>query len=78
MENVTVNQLIEKDLFAVDADIEKRYERSLERASETDHVDFETFRQNETRDMNSSKPKQQNLSACMEMADAKLNNNGVF
>ncbi len=65
-------------LFAVDADINTRYKRILERASETDHIDFDTFIENEAREMKSDNPNQQNLSACMAMSDAKLINNGSF
>lgn len=65
-------------LFAVDADQKLRYERILERASETDKVSFETFVENEAREMNSTDPNKQNISACMQLADFKFENNGNF
>ena len=63
-------------LLAIDADPEKRYNRIVERASETDHISFETFIANEQREMKSSEPYGQNLSACISMADAVVMNNG--
>jgi dephospho-CoA kinase len=66
------------NLFAVDADQRTRYERIVERASETDKVSFETFVANENREMNSTDPNKQNISACMKLADYKFVNDGNF
>jgi dephospho-CoA kinase len=63
-------------LIAVDADIAIRYQRIILRGSETDHVDFEEFAANETREMNSNDPNKQNLRKCLEMADIRIENNG--
>ncbi|MDE7091639.1 MAG: AAA family ATPase [Bacteroidales bacterium] len=63
-------------LLSVDAPIDTRFRRISERGSATDHVDFDTFKANEAREMNNADPTKQNLSACMEMADAKLDNSG--
>ncbi|MBN2637894.1 MAG: AAA family ATPase [Bacteroidales bacterium] len=63
-------------LFAVDADPKVRYGRIVTRASETDHVDYETFLSNEKREMTTSDPNKQNLARCIEMADYRFNNNG--
>lgn len=65
-------------LFGVDADQKLRYSRVIERASETDHVSFETFASNEAREMTSTDPDKQNISACMKMADYTFENNGSF
>ena len=65
-------------LFAVDADPKIRYERIVSRNSETDHVSFETFLENELREMSSSDPNHQNVGRCMEMADYVFQNNGDF
>ena len=65
-------------LLAVDADPRLRYERILKRASETDHIDYETFVANEAREMTSSDPASQNLKRCIEMADRVLWNNGTI
>lgn len=65
-------------LFAVDADQKLRYERIVSRASETDKVSFETFAENENREMTSTDLNKQNLSACMRMADYRFINNGSF
>lgn len=65
-------------LIAVDADPHIRYQRIRQRQSETDHIDFETFLENERREMISSDPNAQNLSKCIELADYKLLNNGTI
>lgn len=64
-------------LFAVDADRLERYKRIQQRASETDFIDYNTFVQNEEREMNSTDPNKQNLSACMALADYRFDNNGT-
>lgn len=63
-------------LFAVDADQQARYERIKQRSSETDHIDFETFKMNEEREMNNTDPNKQNLSGCIAQADFVFNNDG--
>ncbi len=65
-------------LFSVDALPDLRYERIVKRASETDHISFETFLANEQREMNSDKPNEQNLKKCIEMADFRFSNNGTI
>lgn len=65
-------------LLAVDADPRIRYERIRKRGSETDHVNFDTFIQNEKREMKSDNQNEQNLSKCIQMADFTIfNNNSV-
>lgn len=64
-------------LFAVDAEPGLRYARIRLRQSETDQVDFETFLQNEAREMTSSDPAKQNLKRCIELADYRFLNNGT-
>jgi len=74
-----IDSLREKDnfvLFAIDATPEKRYERIVKRNSETDNISFDTFVENEQREMNSNDPNKQNLRKCIDMADYKFNNNG--
>lgn len=63
-------------LLAVDADARIRYERIKLRQSETDAIDYATFIENEQREMHSDDPNKQNLSACIDMADYTLTNNG--
>ena len=62
-------------LLAVDADPTVRYERIVQRNSETDHISYEEFLSNEQREMTSSDPNKQNLSKCIAMADYLLTNN---
>ena len=63
-------------LFAIDADPKLRYERIVLRDSETDHISFETFLDNEKREMDSTDPNKQNLRRCIEMSDFVFLNNG--
>jgi len=63
-------------LFAADADPEVRYERIKIRNSETDDIDFDTFLDNELREMTSTDPNKQNLKKCIQMADYTFYNNG--
>jgi dephospho-CoA kinase len=63
-------------LLAVDADVKTRYDRIVGRGTSTDTVSFETFVSNERREMESSDPAKQNLSACIAMADIVLMNDG--
>lgn len=65
-------------LFAVDADQKIRYERIVSRASESDKVSFEKFKDDENREMNSTDPTKQNLSKCILMADFKFDNNSTI
>jgi len=65
-------------LFAIDADPQIRYERVRRRQSETDNISYETFLDNEQREMNSVDPNSQNVGRCMELADYKLWNNGTM
>ncbi|MBP7101804.1 MAG: AAA family ATPase [Bacteroidales bacterium] len=62
-------------LFAVDALPEIRYERIVLRSSETDHINYQTFIQNEQREFTSNNPNNQNLKRCIELSDFKFLNN---
>jgi len=76
-----VNALQELDnflLIAVDADPALRYARVVERNSETDQIDFDTFKANEAREMTATDPAKQNLSACQKLANFVVDNNGSF
>lgn len=70
----------EKDffLFAIDANPDIRYSRAIERASETDNIDFETFITNEKREWTNTDPSKQNIKECVEMADFRFQNNGTM
>jgi dephospho-CoA kinase len=65
-------------LFAVDADPKIRYQRISARKSATDHVSFETFLENERREMSSDDPNAQNVGKCIELADFHFTNNGTI
>lgn len=61
-------------LLCIDADIKLRYKRIILRDSETDKIDFNTFVDNERREMESSDTNKQNLRIVMKMADYVLDN----
>jgi len=61
-------------LFAIDADIETRYSRIFERASETDKISFDEFMKQEQKEITSNNPNEQNLRKCIEMADYNFKN----
>jgi dephospho-CoA kinase len=63
-------------LFAVDAPSQSRYKRIVLRNSATDHVTYETFLDNERREMDSGDPNKQNLRKCIESADFVFQNDG--
>ena len=61
-------------LLAIDALPELRYERIVLRNSETDHIDYKTFLENEAREMTATDPNKQNLKSCIEQADFVIDN----
>lgn len=65
-------------LLAVDANPEIRYHRIVQRKSETDHISFDTFLENEQREMITTDPNKQNLSECIKQADFLLRNDHDF
>ncbi len=65
-------------LIAVDAEQRLRYQRIVRRNSETDRISWEQFLQAEQKEMHSADPNKQNIQACIELADFRLDNNGSF
>ena len=63
-------------LFSIDAPQEIRYQRAIERKSESDKVTFEEFINQEKRESESQNPNEQNLFACMKLADFHFYNDG--
>lgn len=64
-------------LLAVDADPNVRYSRVQFRKSETDHVTFERFMEDELRESRGDDPGRQNLRHTVALSDFKLNNDGT-
>lgn len=64
-------------MWAVDADIKKRYERITQRQSETDKVSFEKFVQDEQAEFANTDPSKNNLRGLIATADAVFQNNGT-
>lgn len=72
-----VDKLQEKKrfyLFSINAKREIRYRRIQDRKSSTDNITYSEFIENEKREMSSNDPAKQNLSACMELANFRFNN----
>lgn len=63
-------------LIAVDADRKLRYHRIYARKSETDNISFDKFISDEEREMQSTNPNNQNIGACIQLADFVIQNNG--
>lgn len=61
-------------LWAVDADVESRYTRIVERKSSTDMVSFQDFVRQEESEMENSDLLKQNLKACIAKADVCFRN----
>ncbi len=61
-------------LWAVDADIESRYARIVERGGCTDKVSFQEFVLQEEREMMNKDINKQNLKGCIEMANVRIRN----
>jgi dephospho-CoA kinase len=64
-------------LIAVDADIGTRYDRINSRKSETDSVSLEQFQVQESNEMMNTDQTKQNISACIELADFLIINDGT-
>lgn len=76
-----VSALRRKDHFTmvfVDAPVELRFERSRERSRPGDPETLEAFKQQEEQQMVSADKNAQNLSACREMADRVIVNDGSY
>jgi len=61
-------------LIATDADMKKRYRRSLKRNSKTDNLTYEEFVKTEEKEMHSNDKGRQNIRKCIEMADILIIN----
>ena len=62
-------------LIAIDAEPQRRYERTLMRGGETDKITFDKFLESEQKENFSEDENKQNLKECIEMADFILTNN---
>src|SRR3989338_2233272 len=62
-------------VFAIDADLNVRYQRIRARGGTKDNVSFEEFSEEQEREMYSSNPNKNNLGDAIACADIKLINN---
>lgn len=65
-------------VMGVDAEPLLRYERAVSRGSETDHVSYEKWRQQELAEMNTDDPTKQNVFGALELSDYMIENNGTL
>lgn len=65
-------------IIAVDADRQRRYERSIARGSELDQVDFETWAAQEEKELASTDPNGMSVNRVVQMADCRLANDGTL
>lgn len=63
-------------ILLVEAPIMLRYNRTVQRGRESDHISFETFVAQEKAEDNNPDPAAQNIMACMKLATHKLSNTG--
>lgn len=65
-------------VIGVDADPELRYKRSVLRASETDSVSFEQWKEQEKTESNSEDPTKQDIFGSLKKSDYIIDNNGTI
>ena len=65
-------------LLAVEADAKTRFERIKLRSRESDTLTYESFVEQEAKEAAGKKPTDQQLNQTLEMADAKIENNGAL
>ena len=61
----------------MDADIKVRYERIKSRQSDTDHIDFATFKAHDERE-NTGVSSGQNINDALSLCSVIINNNGTY
>jgi dephospho-CoA kinase len=65
-------------VIGVDADERLRFERSIGRGSETDHVTFEEWLDQQSRESNPDDPTKQDIFGALKEADIIVTNNGTL
>ncbi|MDB5265290.1 MAG: hypothetical protein JWM39_3 [Parcubacteria group bacterium] len=65
-------------VLGVDATPEIRFARVIKRASETDHVTFEKWVEQEKKEMNSSDPAKQDIFGALKLSDVIIENDGTI
>lgn len=64
-------------VLGIDADPKIRYERSVRRGSETDHVTFEKWQEQEVCESNPDDPTKQDIFGALKKSDYIITNNGT-
>jgi len=65
-------------VLGVDAKPEIRFERSINRGSETDHVTYEEWLDHERRESNPNDPTKQDIFSALKISDVIIENNGTL
>ncbi len=65
-------------VLGIDAGPQIRYERAVARGSETDHVSFSKWQEQEKEENNQSDPTKQNIFGALQLSDAVVQNNDSF
>jgi dephospho-CoA kinase len=65
-------------VWGVDAEPKLRYERAFARKSETDHVSFEEWLEQERRESNPNDPTKQDIFGALKESDVVFQNNGTL
>lgn len=65
-------------VVGVDAPPELRYERILKRGSETDHVSYDEWREQEIQESNPDDPTKQDIFGALKESDVVFQNNGTL
>ncbi len=65
-------------VLGVDAPAEIRFERVIKRASETDHVTYEKWVEQEKKEMNPSDPTKQDIFGALKLSDVIIENDGTI
>ena len=65
-------------VLGVDAPAKIRFERVIKRASETDHVTFEKWEEQEKKEMNPDDPAKQDIFGALKISDVIIQNDGTI
>jgi dephospho-CoA kinase len=65
-------------VLGVDAPAKIRFERVIKRASETDHVTFEKWEEQEKKEMNPDDPTKQDIFGALKLSDVIIQNDGTI
>ncbi len=65
-------------VLGIDAPPEIRFARVIKRASETDHVTFQEWVEQEKKEMNPDEPTKQDIFGALNLSDTRIKNDGTI